>query len=176
LSFARTEKAYRITQSFDGAILENTLAWSDYSARFAFRIDKISLGVILRAANMGNLVMLQIFQDRIKAHIRVNGAYMAWDYEPTLTFGTRLSLGTWYECEIICDKRTIRIIVTGPGQSATALNWGIPAGHLLLRAGSPEVTGTFPLPFMVNYDYGAFGFRNNGEESALVRHVLVERL
>jgi hypothetical protein len=176
LSFARTEEAYRITQSFDGAILQDTLTWSDYRVRFAFRIDKLSLGVILRAANMGNLVMLQIFQDRIKAHIRVNGVYMSWDYESSLTFGARLSLGTWYECDICCDKREVRIIISGPNRSENTLSWKIPSGSLMLRAGSPEVTGTFPVPFMVNYDYGAFGFRNSGEESALVRHVLVEGL
>ena len=176
LSYARIEKGYRITQSNDGVILADTLAWSDYTLRFMFRIEVTSLGVILRAANLGNVVMLQVFQDRIKAHIRVNGAWLVWDNLPSLTLATPLTLGAWYGCEIACDKRTLRIVINGAGEDRPALSWAIPAGSVLFGAGGPQSVGTLPTPFAVNYDYGAVGFRNDGPESALVRHVLVERL
>jgi hypothetical protein len=175
-TFARTENAYRITGTHDGVILADMLAWSDYRATFLFRLDCSSLGVILRAANLGNLVMLQIYPDRIKAHIRINGSWIVWDHLPELTYKQRLNLVTWYHCEMSCDKRNITITFRGNDQPATMLSWAIPSGTVLFSAGSPQTTGMLPMPFAVNFDYGAFGFRNDGQEAALVRHVLVERL
>lgn len=176
LVYARTEEGYRVTQSPDGVILADTLAWSDYCLRFMFRMEQTSLGVILRAANLGNLVMLQIFSDRIKAHIRVNGGWLVWDNLPSLTFGSPLMLGSWYSCEVICDKRNVRIVVNAAGEDRPALTWTIPSGTVFFGASGPQIIGTLPIPFAVNYDYGAVGFRNDATESALLRHVLVERL
>jgi hypothetical protein len=175
-SYTRIEHGYRITQSHDGVILAHTLAWSDYCLRFMFRLENASLGVIVRAANLGNLVMLQVFVDRIKAHIRVNGAWLNWDRLPSLSFGAPLALGVWYGCEMSCDKRNVRITINGAGEERPVLNWAIPAGMVVLGSGGPEISGTLTTPFAVNYDYGAIGFRNDGVESALVRHILVERL
>lgn len=175
LVYARSDGGYRITQSHDGVILSDTLAWSDYRLQFMFRIEVTSVGVIVRATNLGNVVMLQIMADRVKAHIRVNGAWLVWDNLPHLTFPAALHLGQWFHCEIMCDKRSVRLVFSGQGVNCT-LNWVIPAGNVVFGAGGPVASGALPVPFAVNYDYGAIGFRNDGAESALVRHVLVELL
>ena len=106
----------------------------------------------------------------------LNGVWLVWDNLASLTFATPLTLGAWYGCEIYCDKRNLRVVINGAGENRPALSWAIPAGTVLFSAAGPQTVGTLHTPFTVKYDYGAVGFRNDGPESALVRHVLVERL
>lgn len=174
---SRTDQAFRITDSHGGVILADTLTWSDYRFHFLFRLEKHSLGVVLRAVNLANQVMLQVYQDRIKAHIRINGAWAVFDGLPELTFSQQLHCGTWYSALVTCDKRTVTIRISQRRAPLFNGYWAIPQGTVTFKltdtkTGSPDLH----VPFFVNLDYGAVGFRNYGEESALVKDILIEKL
>ena len=108
--YDRVQDAFVITNSYSGFIFSKALVWSDYRFDFEFKILHASIGAIVRATNLSNLVMLQIFEDHIKAHIRINGLWLAW--EPSeLRFGERLNLNYWHRCQLDCNKGSIQIRV-----------------------------------------------------------------
>lgn len=190
--YERTQKAYTITNSNSGFIFSKCLIWNDYKLNFDFKILKISLGVILRATNLSNMVMLQIFDNGIKAHIRVNGFWQFWDSKDTkLEFNNKLNLDDWYTCSMQCDKNYIRIRIFERLESTDSNNnshdleqifdrtWNIPSGHISYGTQNTSLVGEIiknTIPFPINLEYGTFGFRNYGIENALVRDVLVEKI
>jgi hypothetical protein len=191
--YERTQNAYTITNSGSGFIFPKCLIWSDYKLRFDFKIIKISLGVILRATNLSNLVMLQIFDTGIKAHIRINGFWQAWDPKEThLEFKEKLNLDDWYTSSMQCDKSSIRIRIfkwvehaNQDNPSETSLQpepifdrvWKIPSGSMSYMWKREEINEPEAIvPFPINLEYGTVGFRNDGAENALVKDVLIEKI
>lgn len=191
--YERTQGAYKITNSHSGFIFPKCLTWSDYELKFDFKILKTSLGVILRATNLSNLAMLQIFDTGIKAHIRINGLWQSWDpKEAVLEFGRKLNPDNWYGCSMQCDKSSIRIIIfewierpdpKNPSETSREQNilfdrtWPIPSGTISYEWKREEITEPEAIvPFPINLEYGTFGFRNDGAESALVKDVLIEKI
>lgn len=176
--YSRINKAFRITGSDSGFIFSKCLAWGDYRLRFRFKIVSASLGVIVRAVNLANLVMLQIGETGIRPHIRVNGAWTVWEVgDAGLEMANHLSRDQWYECSITCDKALVRICITGDRKTYMDRQWAIPQGTLVFNLGSDEQGNpTIPLPFAITLDYGTVGFRNYRSEEALVREVLVEKI
>ncbi|TRZ64495.1 MAG: hypothetical protein D4Q79_01425 [Spirochaetia bacterium] len=191
--YERTHDAYAITNSHSGVIFPKCLTWSDYKLEFDFKILKTSLGVILRATNLSNLVMLQIFDTGIKAHIRIHGFWQAWDKKETqLEFEKKLNLDNWYFCSIQCDKNSIRIRIhewverPDPEDSSKSYLetnqifdrvWKIPSGNISYTWKRKEITEPEAVvPFPINLEYGTFGFRNDRTENALIRNVLIEKI
>lgn len=176
----RVHGAYSITNSGSGFIFSKCLNWSDYSLDFEFKILNKSLGVILRATNLSNLLMMQIFEDGIKAHIRINGFWQAWTpAQSGLVFNKKLNLDKWFKCRIQCDKSSIRIRITNKeGHQIFDRVWKIPAGEVnyLLPVKQDPVTQSVTVPFPINLEYGTVGFRNDGQEKAVVKDMLIEKL
>jgi len=181
--YSRMDRCFRITGSDSGFLFTKTLSWSDYALTFRFKVLSSCLGVIVRAVNLSNLVMLQIGESGIRPHIRVNGVWMAWEAAAAgLTFRQSLDVNEWQECQIKCDKDTIRIRIS---QGRTVLcdkAWKIPRGtlHFALQDAAPysgaAYDGPKTIPFAINLEYGTVGFRNDGAEEALVRDVLLEKI
>lgn len=176
--YSRTHNAFHITDSFFGFIFSKTLAWSDYRYSFDFKIMKECVGAIVRAVNLSNLVMLQIREDSIRPHIFVNGAFQVWETSDTgLTLSEKLNLDVWYHCILHCDKDSIRIEILKAGKSICDKTWRIPQGSMNFTYKRPEITEPEAIiPFAINLEYGSVGFRNHGQEDALVKDVLVEKL
>lgn len=181
--YDKVNDAYIITNSYSGFIFTKALTWSDYKLEFDFKIDHASVGAIVRATNLSNLIMFQIFPYGVKAHIRINGFWLAWEPQQTqLKFGSDLNLNHWHKCILHCNKGSIHIVVVAPQGEVLSRDWQIPTGPLLFTPQLPkemESRGNVPLigiPFPINLEYGTIGFRNDGAERAAVRNVLVEKL
>lgn len=189
--YERTHDAYSITNSSSGFIFPKCLIWSDYKLEFHFKILKTSLGVILRATNLSNLVMLKISDTGIKTHIRINGLWQSYDQ---LDFKKRIDLDDWYLCSIHCDKSLIRIGIdewverVDPEDSSKVITetnrvfdrtWKIPSGHISPEMKDAPIMQKLTIQYVsfpINLEYGTFGFCNDGTENALVRDVLVEKI
>ena len=105
--------------------------WSDYRYVFEFKIIRSCLGVILRAINLSNYVMLQIGQTGIRPHIKVNGAWTAWEFKDVdLDFESNLKLDNWYKCMISCEKDIINIRILKNKNSIFDRDWIIPSGQI----------------------------------------------
>lgn len=177
--YERVHDAFVITKSDSGFIFSKSLTWSDYFINFEFKILQSSLGVILRATNLSNLIMMQIFSDKIKPHIRINGFWKWWDeQEVNLNFEKNLSSDNWYKCSLYCDKRFIKInIYTIDGEIVFDREWQIPSGNISFSYPNHKNSELTPsIPLSINLEYGTFGFRNNDNEKAIIRNVLIEKI
>jgi hypothetical protein len=180
----RMQNAFAITESESGFIFSKCLTWSDYTFDFDFKILNVSLGVILRATNLSNLVMLQIFNNRVKAHIRVNGFWKTWESEDSnMAFVKKLSFEKWYRGQFQCDKGSIRIRIYNMKNFILFDRvWKIPSGKIFFpleidkKSALPTEVAAPSIPFSINLEYGTIGFRNDGREKALIENVLVEKL
>lgn len=192
--YERTQNAYSITNAHAGAIFPKCLIWSDYQLKFDFKILKASLGVIVRATNLSNLVVLQISETGIKPKIRINGFEQSWEMkDASLEFEKKLNLDSWYICTMKCDKNSIGIKVfewveqtdpKDPSEKHLEPNkifdrvWKIPSGNIDYNVGDGIVWKIMKdiIRFPINLDYGTFGFCNDGQENALIKDVLIEKL
>ncbi len=177
--YDRNQEAFRITKAGLGYIYSNCLGWSNYSVSFDFKIITKCLGVLIRALNVSDYVMLQIDKKGINPHIRVNGGWKIWKAaEAHLLFDEDLGFGEWQKCEMTCEKDDINIrLKNSDGKRFFEGNWSIPNGQIInfrLEAEKKETSVTVPFP--IDLLYGSFGFRNSGNgEDAYVRNVVVEK-
>jgi hypothetical protein len=182
--YERVNRTFAITNSHSGFIYSKCLTWSDYVFDFEFKILNTSLGVILRATNLSNLIMMQIFANGIKAHIRINGFWQSWEPKVTnLSFEKNLKLDNWYRAKFYCDKGSIGIKIYDMREKLLFDRvWKIPSGSITFSYNPPKEIGLVAksvissIPFPINLEYGTIGFRNDGDEKALVDSVLVEKL
>jgi len=170
--------AYEITNSMSGFLFSKCITWSDYKLTFDFKILRSSFCIILRATNLSNYVMLQIFEYGIKTHIRINGMWQMWSPdEQRLTFNPNLSLDNWYKCFITCNKNSITIKINQSENIVFDRVWEIPSGFITYewptqRENDPHVF----VPFPITLEYGTIGIRNNADEKGLVKNVLIEKI
>lgn len=175
--YERVQGAFEITRSYSGFLFSKALNWSDYRFGFEFKILNASVGAIVRATDLSNLVMLQFFEDRIRAHIRVNGLWLYWDPPITgLTYREKLDMNRWHRCLLECDKGSIQIRIFQNDEAVLDRLWKIPLGPLTFLAESEDKKTNVRIPFPVNLEFGTVGFRNDGAEDAAVKNVLVEKL
>jgi len=191
--YSRIQKSFRITNSSAGFIFSKCLLWSDYSISFEFKILKSYLGVIARAINLSNYIMLQIGLDGIRPHIKINGGFKLWKHQDVgLSFNNKLSLEKWYKCFINCDKDIIKIKIIDKKELIIDREWRIRKGELgfsfpIKKAklkdddkGVEIVDGNTDKYLLVSYpitlEYGSIGFRNSSSEEALVKNVLIKKL
>lgn len=175
--FARVQNAYEITNAEPGYIHSHILTWSDYKLIFDFKLAKYGLGVVIRAVNLANYVMLQITQSGIRPHIRINGGWRIWeDAEAGLVFDNKLEFGTWYQCEIYCDKGTITIKMFSNRKKFFERFWNVPKGSVVFKFKKDENDEGTDIPFPITLEYGSIGFRQSGDEKAFVKNVLVEKI
>lgn len=108
--YDRNNNCYSISNSEAGYIYSKCLTWSDCRVSFNFKIIKTCIGIIMRAINLSNYIMLQIQEDGIRPHIRINGGWKAWEIAETkMGFRSKISLDKWYKCILVCDKNRIDI-------------------------------------------------------------------
>jgi len=172
---SRVCSAYEIINADPGYIHSDVLTWSDYSLSFDFKIGNKCLGVIVRAVNLANYVMLQITPSGIRPHIRVNGGWKKWEAKE-LGLDVGLSLDKWYKAIISCDKGEVFIGITCYDGTRFDRVWNIPVGNLVFNFKKEDKDTGVDIPFPINLEYGSIGFRNWGDEKAFVKNVLVEKL
>jgi hypothetical protein len=144
-----------------------------------FKIVTRCLGVIVRAVNLSNYAMLQIEHNGIRPHIRINGGWAIWEpKDVSLEFASTLSLDQWYRLFVTCDKDVVDIVLMENGGSILfERKWVIPRGWTKFLLGE-EKDSPIPnqIPFSINLDYGTVGFRNYGNEQALIKNVFIQKI
>lgn len=179
-SYIRSEGCFEITQSHSGWIFPKTLTWDDYFFEFEFKIARSTCGFIVRSRDLSNYIMMQIAPQGINPHIRLDSEWIPWkhnDPQANLTFKKDLSQDTWYKAKIYCDKRRIRMTFFNKKEMIFDRSWEIKEQMLVTYpAPGNDRTKDIKLIRQIDFDFGAIGFRNHGEERAFVKNVFVEKL
>ena len=176
--YERQSQAFVVTQADPGVIYSKCLTWSNYEFSFDFKAMNTCLGVIQRAVNLANYVMLQFTLEGIRPHVRINDGWSIWEHKDAkLTFENSLSQDKWYRCKISCDNKRIRIIIADSnGKELFDRVWDIPSGVVIIQYKHSDEYPVSRIPFPMTLEYGSIGFRNSGHEKAFVKNVLVEKL
>lgn len=176
-NYVRNENCFEITESHAGYIFPKTSNWDDYKFECDFKIVNKSLSCIVRAVNLSNYVMYQIFYDRIKPHLRINGEWIIMEES---IFEKKLKPDAWYKLITVCEKRSIRINIKDEEGTIVDRHFVIPAqmGVVYREVDSEgkETKRETRLMQNIDFDFGSMGVRNHGDERAFVKNVLVEKL
>lgn len=174
------------SSDFDSTyIFKNCLTWSDYKYSFSFKIVNSCIGVVVRAIDLSNFIMLQIHKNGVNPHIKINRLWIPFNYEKVgLINEKEISLNKWYFCSISCIGNVIGIKINIDEQKILDNSWNIP-DTIKLNKVTP-VNNQFAIQTLipVDLDYGSVGFRNsrteenliNRDEKALVKDMLIEKV
>jgi heme/copper-type cytochrome/quinol oxidase subunit 4 len=183
--YDKTNNAYLIADTDAGYIYSKCLLWGDYVLSGEFRILNKCLGVILRATNLSNYIMLQINKEKggIRPHIRANGGWIPFEAEATgLTFEKEKKLkdGKWYKFEFKVKGELVEIFIFDEKDTLINKSWKITSGRVTLpvyeKEDNKRKAPTHIFDIIATYDYGTFGFRNGHGERALIRNLLVKSI
>ena len=177
-AYLRSEKCFEITNSHAGYIFSKTLLWDDYKLECDFKIVNISIGCIVRAIDLSNYVMYQLFHDRIKPHFRINGR---WIILEEVRLEDSLKPDKWYKLIIICEKRNVRIVVYDEKLAVFDRYWKIPnqitiSYKQIIEGDKRKREREIMFLQEINFDFGAIGSRNHGDEQAFIKNVFIEKL
>jgi len=174
--YDRNNNCFSITNADPGYIYEKTLYWSNYKYELEFKIIHSCIGVVVRAINLSNCIMMQIGQEGVRPHIKINGMWKAWEaIDSSLTYDKPLALDKWYKCILICEQDIIKIKIYDLINLIFDREWNIPKGALIFMFKN-EQQQEITVPFAINLEYGAIGLRNWGEEKALMKNIIVEKI
>jgi len=177
LKYIRNQKCFEISNSHVGFILPKTSNWDDYKYVLDFKITNISFGFIVRAVNLSNYVMYQIFNNRIKLHLRINGH---WIILEEISFTKTLNQDVWYKLCVVCEKRQVSIVIKNSSETYFDRQLTIPnqitITHKELNTEGQETQEVLRYNQDIDFDFGSIGIRNHGEERALVKNILIEKL
>jgi hypothetical protein len=181
--YVRAFNCFSITNSEAGYIYSKCLNWEDYKFSFDFKIQNSCLGIILRAVNLSNYIMLQINPKGILPHLRINGAWnVRTDEANKLMFNESLNIDKWYRASITCDKNCINISIICDQQLIFQREWIVPEGSIIFQFApvqpnlAIENVVQHGLPFPINLEYGSVGFRNDGIEKAMIKNSLIKKI
>ena len=120
--------------------------------------------------------MIQLFNDRIKSHLRVNGAWIVYGNDKT---STNLGVDSWYKLKAYCEKRKIRINIFSGESELLDRHITIPDTMAVVVKQTPDTSKEkeeIKQILNIDFDFGSIGFRNFGNESALIKNVFIEKL
>ena len=180
-NYVINENCYEITDSYVGYIYLPVLSWSDYVFEFNFKIINNCIAWIVRANNLSNYLMFQCDLSGINPHIRINGEWIIKKHfykDTNLTFDDNLSPDTWYKAKIVCEKRNIRMVIYHKNAIIFDRHWSIPSQLLISYKKSPDPKNRELINFIQNidFDFGAIGFRDNGNERGLFKNIYLRKL
>src|SRR3989338_429760 len=180
-----SDQAFLIKDSDAGFIFSNCLNWIDYEMNFEAKILKNTLGILIRATDLSNKIMLQfnIEANGIRPHFWANGGYVKQEPKDAgLEFKGTLIEGQWYKLKINVHKDKIKIEISKDNKVIDEKHWDIPSALLSfpVREKDKEAGDTKNpigmLDIRKDYSYGTIGFRNGHGEKALVRKLKVEKI
>jgi len=183
--FDKTNNAYLIADTDAGFIYSKCLLWGDYLLSGEFKILNKCLGVILRATNLSNYIMLQINKEKrgIRPHIRANGGWIPYEVDATgLSFEKEKDIkdGKWYKFEFKAKGELAEIHIFNEKDTLIDKSWKITSGRVSVpvyeKKDDERKSSTHILDIIASYDYGTFGFRNGHGERALVRNLLIKSI
>lgn len=179
------DEAFLIKDSDDGFIFSKSLTWIDYELGFEFKILKDTLGILIRATDLSNKLMLQlnIKEKRIRPHLWANGGFIVQgSKESDLEFETALKENRWYKLNMNVYKDSIKIQISENGKNILEKHWDIPTTLLsfpIRKTDKDQGDTKDPIGMLdirKDYSYGAVGFRNGHGEKALIRKLLIKKI
>lgn len=180
--YDKTNNAYIIADTDAGFIFSKCLQWKDYSVKGSFKILNKHLGVILRASDLSNYIMLQVTKNSIRPHIRANGGWIPFETDVTgLTFEKKIKDGKWYEFAFIVKGDLVEIKIFNNDEMLIDKTWKIINGRISVpiyrKEDEKRESPTHILDLIVSYDYGSIGFRNgHDKERALIKNLLIKNI
>lgn len=183
--FDKTNNAYLIADSDAGYIYSKCLLWGDYLLSGEFKVLNKCLGVIIRATDLSNYIMLQInkHDKGVRPHIRANGGWIPYEVRSTgLEFeeGKDIKDGKWYKFEFKVKGELVEILIFDEKEILINKSWKITSGRVSIPVFKKEdddrKSSTHILDIIASYDYGTFGFRNGHGERALIKNLLIKSL
>lgn len=180
--FDKTNNAYLIANTDAGFIFSQCLNWKDYLLEGEFKILNRNLGVIVRATNTSNYVMLQITKNSVRPHIRANGGWLpVYEVNKTgLSFEKEIKDGKWYKFSFTIKGERAEIKIYDKNEYLINKDWQFIRGNIavqIFKKGQRDNdSSTHELDISVSYDYGSIGFRSSHGESALVRNLLIRAI
>lgn len=175
--YDRTENAFFIANSNLGYIFSKTLLWDDYSLCFEFKIIDRCCGWVVRADGLSSYLMLQCTTEAINPHIRIDGTWLnEKQLSKKFTHNNKLESHKWYKAKLTCDKRLIKFKI-----------WDLLTNNEI-STGEWEIPTTIIIPFKtssgekllikkeIEFDFGAFGFRDHPSEKAYIRKIEANRM
>jgi len=160
-------KAFLIKESEAGFLYSKCFGWVDYEFSLDFKILNQYLGVIFRAADQSNYVMLQMGKNGIRPHIRANGGWIAKEAaEFGLVYDKPFNEGEWYKLTINLTSNSVNIKLSNQNNSSVFDRRD--------KDDKEKIVGI--LDTHVNYAYGTLGFRNVAGEQALVKNLLIKKI
>jgi hypothetical protein len=183
--FYPNDEAFLIRDSDAGFIFSKCLNWIDYEVNCEFKILKNTLGILVRATDLSNKLMMQLNIDAngIRPHLWANGGYIVQEpKESRLEFETSLKEGRWYKLLMHVYKDSMKIQILENGKSILEKHWDIPTALLSFPIREKDKNqGDTKNPIGMldirkDYSYGTVGFRNGHGEKALVRNLLIRKI
>lgn len=181
--FDKTNNAYLIADTDAGYIYSKCLLWGDYVLNGEFKILNGCLGVIIRAVNLSNYIMLQINKNEkgIRPHIRANGGWIPFEVKATgLSLAHDIEDGKWYKFGFKVKGELVEICIYDEKNILINKSWKITSGRLSVpvyeKKDEARKSSSHILDIIASYDYGTFGFRNGHGERALVKNILVKSI
>lgn len=177
--FDKSKNAYLVGACEAGVIFSKCLLWSDYFLKGDFKILNKYLGVVVRATDLLNYVMLQIGKNGIRPHIRVNGGWISYETAETgLTFEKNIKDGVWYTFELTVKAELIYIKIFNVDAVVIDKSWQIKKGTVAVPVfDKDDDKRKLETHISVSFDYGSVGFRNGDDnERALVKGLLVQSI
>lgn len=179
------DEAFLIKDSNAGFIFSKCLNWIDYEMACEFKILRNTLGVLIRATDLSNKLMLQlnIKANGIRPYLWANGGYLVHEpKESELEFETSLKEGRWYKLKIYVHKDSTKIQLFEKSNIILEKHWDIPTALLSfpIREKDKKQGDTQNpigmLDIRKDYSYGTIGFRNAHGEKALIRKLLIRKI
>jgi hypothetical protein len=153
-------KMLQVTSSEQGGITKTGVLWENYTFKFQARIIETCLGAIVRAENLNHYYMFQINPDKIRPHLRLN--------VPKITSGETAGLITIELQNAWQNLKDIPISPVGNGWFDAEIR--VRGQRVVIKINGEVVfdkDGYLQIPF------GKVGFRNYGDEKALIRNIEV---
>lgn len=166
-----------VTGSPDGGLTKVGSLWENYSFSFQAKILQTCVGVVVRARDLDNYYMFQVTQNRIIPHRRVAlpvhvqppvaaetqastpaqpssmqvvpvPYVVVWQVMQDIAVSLPQPLTTWFDVNVVVHGEAVRIEIDG--------------------------APVFEQQALLQNATGKVGFRNDGSESAMIRHVRVQ--
>ncbi len=179
------DEAFIIKDSDAGFIFSKCLTWIDYEMKCDFKILKETLGILIRATDLSNKLMLQINikANGIRPHLWANGGYLVKEpKESDLEFESKLKEGRWYKLQLKVYKESVKIQIVEKNVIIIEKHWDIPTALLsfpIREKDKNQGDTSNPIGMLdirKDYSYGTIGFRNGHGEKALVKNLLIRKI
>jgi hypothetical protein len=168
------DKALYVTDSNSGCLLKNHY-WKNFEMTFQCKFpngtDNQVIGIIFRAKNLSDYLMVQIHHDesQINPHVRMEGIweriYGNWPV-------TNLTRNRLFNVNLKVIDEKVNLSING----TEVLSWFIPTNSDIRTSGTSDTKDAFVPKIDFRSIYGKVGFRAYENEGAIIKNLKIKRI